>query len=129
MGFASRYPSYELHMRRLGTLKRCIENVFTPIPPKTEHIPDRDVLRDAQINLQAFVANVYGAIDNLAWLWVYERGLRPADAPGRKSENVRVSSRVQVRLFQSRSFREGFPGDVRRTPFAGFCASTAIVSV
>lgn len=63
------------YMRRLGTLKRCIENVFTLIPPKTEQIPERHVLQDAQINIQAFLANVYGAIDNLAWVWVYERGL------------------------------------------------------
>ena len=33
------------YMRRLGTLKRCIENVFALIPPNTDHIPDRNVLR------------------------------------------------------------------------------------
>jgi hypothetical protein len=63
------------YMRRVGTLKRCIENVYTLIPPETDVIPDRSVLYDAQINIQAFVANVYGAIDNLAWIWLYERGL------------------------------------------------------
>jgi hypothetical protein len=63
------------YMRRLGTLRRCIENVFTLIPPETNEIPDRNVLHDAQINIQAFCANVYGGIDNLAWVWVYERGL------------------------------------------------------
>ena len=62
-------------MRRVGTLKRCIENVYTLIPPETDVIPDRNLLDDAQINIQAFVANVYGAIDNLAWIWLYERGL------------------------------------------------------
>jgi hypothetical protein len=63
------------YMRRLGTLKRCIDNVFTLIPPDTEIVPDRNVLHDAQIYIQSFLANVYGAIDNLAWVWVYERGL------------------------------------------------------
>lgn len=62
-------------MRRLGTLKRCIDNVFYLIPPETEEVPDRNVLHDAQINIQAFFANVYGCIDNLAWVWVHERGL------------------------------------------------------
>jgi hypothetical protein len=62
-------------MRRFGTLRRCIENVFSLIPPEMEKIPDRQVLYDAQINVQAFFANVYGSIDNLAWVWVYERGL------------------------------------------------------
>ncbi|MCA6114647.1 hypothetical protein J6524_06900 [Bradyrhizobium sp. WSM 1738] len=33
------------------------------------------MLHDAQINIQAFFANVYGGIDNLAWVWVYESGL------------------------------------------------------
>jgi hypothetical protein len=63
------------YMRRLGTLRRCIDNVFALVPPETDLIPDRAVLNDAQINVQAFVANVYGAIDNLAWVWVFERGL------------------------------------------------------
>jgi len=63
------------YMRRVGTLKRCIENVYKLIPPERETIPDRNVLYDAQINIQAFVANVYGAIDNLAWIWLYECGL------------------------------------------------------
>jgi hypothetical protein len=63
------------YMRRVGSLRRCIENVYALIPPATDVIPDRSVLYDTQINIQAFVANVYGAIDNLAWIWVYERGL------------------------------------------------------
>jgi hypothetical protein len=63
------------YMRRVGTLKRCIDNVFDLIPPETEDVPDRNVLHDAQINIQAFLANVYGCIDNLAWVWVHERGL------------------------------------------------------
>jgi hypothetical protein len=63
------------YLRRLGTLRRCIENVFALIPPETNDIPDRNVLHDAQINIQTFVANVYGCIDNLAWVWLYESGL------------------------------------------------------
>lgn len=62
-------------MRRFGTLRRCIENTFSLIPPETEEIPNRQVLHDAQINVQAFFANVYGSLDNLAWVWVYEGGL------------------------------------------------------
>jgi hypothetical protein len=63
-------------MRRLGTLRQCVENVFTLIPPEIEDVPDRKTLHDAQINIQAFLANVYGSLDNLAWMWVYERGLK-----------------------------------------------------
>ena len=61
--------------RRLGTLRRCMENVFKIVPPHTTKIPERSRLYDAQINIQAFVANVYGAVDNLAWMWVHERDL------------------------------------------------------
>ena len=74
-------------MRRVGTLRRCIENVFSLIPPETEKIPNRQVLYDAQINVQAFVANVYGSLDNLAWVWVYEREL--------EIQRNRVGLRVQ----------------------------------
>jgi hypothetical protein len=63
------------YMRRLGTLKRCIENVFNLISPETEDVPERNILHEAEINIQAFFANVYGCIDNLAWVWVHERGL------------------------------------------------------
>ncbi|UWU80725.1 hypothetical protein N2603_20340 [Bradyrhizobium huanghuaihaiense] len=68
---------YALHgyLRRLGTLKRCIDNVFALISPDESEIPERNVLHDAQINIQAFFANVYGCVDNLAWVWVHERGL------------------------------------------------------
>ena len=61
--------------RRVGTLRRCIENVFRTVPAGTVKIPPRNKLLDVQINVQAFVANVYGAIDNLAWVWVYEQRL------------------------------------------------------
>jgi len=62
-------------LRRLGTLERCIDNVFNLISMVTEIVPERNVLYDAQINIQSFYANVYGCVDNLAWVWVYEKGL------------------------------------------------------
>ena len=40
--------------------------MYLLIPPETDVVPDRNVLSDARINIQAFVANVYGVIDNLA---------------------------------------------------------------
>jgi hypothetical protein len=61
--------------RRLGTLRRALLNVYKLIPPGTVRVPTRDRLHDAQINIQACIANVYGCIDNLAWVWVYEKGL------------------------------------------------------
>jgi hypothetical protein len=61
--------------RRVQLLRRCIENVFKIIPPSASLVPSRDELYDAQINIQAFVTNAYGSIDNLAWIWVHESGL------------------------------------------------------
>lgn len=62
--------------RRVQLLRRCIENVFRIVPPGTIKIPSKSRLYDAQINIQAFFANAYGIVDNLAWIWVYERGLK-----------------------------------------------------
>jgi hypothetical protein len=90
------------YLRRTGTLKRCIENVFTLISPDENEIPSRSVLFDAQINIQAFFANVYGCIDNLAWVWVYERGLEG------KISRTRVGLRAKhtdVRATLSASFQ------------------------
>jgi hypothetical protein len=42
---------------------------------ETDVVPERNILCDAQINIQAFFANVYGCVDNLAWVLVYEKGL------------------------------------------------------
>jgi hypothetical protein len=62
-------------LRRIQTFRRCIENVFRIVPPGAIKVPSRDRLHDAQINIQAAVVNTYGCVDNLAWVWVYERDL------------------------------------------------------
>jgi len=61
--------------RRVTTLGRCIHNVFELIPPEKEGLPERDVVTDTEINLQAFLFNVFGALDNLAWIVRQEKGL------------------------------------------------------
>jgi hypothetical protein len=58
-------------------------------------IPSRTKLHDIQINIQAFIANVYGATDNLAWVWVHERGLAdkiPRNHVGFRGSNKEVRS-------------------------------------
>lgn len=61
--------------RRVGVMRRCIHNVFRLLPPSRTSVPEPDDLGDASINVQAFVFNVFGSIDNLAWLWVHEKGV------------------------------------------------------
>jgi hypothetical protein len=65
--------------RRLKVMGRCITNVFEAIPPDRTELPSRDELTDATINIQSFIFNVFGAIDNLAWIWMAENGQKRAD--------------------------------------------------
>ena len=61
--------------RRIQVLARCVHNIFRVIPAGTVKVPSRNRLHDAQINIHGFLANAYGCIDNLAWVWVHERRL------------------------------------------------------
>lgn len=65
--------------RRLKTIKRCIDNVFCQLPPNLDRLPTADELSDTNIYLQTFIFNVFGAVDNLAWIWVHERDTRTRD--------------------------------------------------
>jgi hypothetical protein len=83
LSFSNAHPrssEYILHgfIRRLGTLQRCIENVYSLYPPDRSDIPSRDTCLDLTINLQSFVFNVFGCLDNLAWIWVTEKQLTTA---------------------------------------------------
>ena len=84
-------------VRRLGTLKRCIENVYSIYPPERLDKPSRNECLDLAIKLQSFIFNVFGRIDNLAWVWVKEREIRDKrNRPlrglqvGLRSDNVAV---------------------------------------
>jgi hypothetical protein len=62
--------------RRLAVLKECIEVVFGAIPLDLDGIPTDNDRQLATIALQAFLINVFGCADNLARIWVEERGVR-----------------------------------------------------
>jgi hypothetical protein len=69
-------------LRRLRTLRRCVDRVFALLPPDHEDIPAEDAREDATIAIQAFIFNVFGCMDNLAWIWVEEKAVRgPNGAP------------------------------------------------
>jgi len=68
--FSQAYPESAEHtchgfVRRLGILKRWIQNVYSLYPPARSDNPCRDTLLDLSVNLQSFVVNVYGCLDNL----------------------------------------------------------------
>jgi hypothetical protein len=89
---AARAREFAMHgfIRRLATLRRCIGLVFTLLPPASSDIPSETATEEATIAVQAFLFNVYGCMDNLAWTWVEERGLR--------TTNGKPLSRAQVGL-------------------------------
>ena len=58
---------------------RCVANVFRILPPNRADLPSMDELFDGMINIQAFVFNMFGSIDNLAWIWVREKPVRNED--------------------------------------------------
>ena len=63
-------------MRRVKTLARCIHNVYRICPPDRDRKLSTDELSDLTINLQGFVFNVFGCLENLAWVWVKEKDIR-----------------------------------------------------
>ena len=50
--------------------------MYEILPPQREDIPERDEVVDATIAIQSFVLNTFGCLDNLAWIWVYEKGVK-----------------------------------------------------
>lgn len=74
----SRGKEFAVHgfCRRLHTLALTTQHVFEMLPPHKEGVPKKEVLDDVTIQVQAFVFNVFGAIDNLAWCWFYEKELK-----------------------------------------------------
>ena len=99
------------YVRRLNVLARCIENVFALIPPERTEPVERDVRRDAEIQIQASVFNVFGAADNLAWIWVSEKGIRRAN--GSEIPHTRIGLRPaneEVRALLPQALRDYVAG-------------------
>jgi hypothetical protein len=100
-------------MRRVGTLQRCIENIYDISPPDRVEKPSREECADLGINLQSFVMNVFGCLDNLAWIWAKEQSLK--DKKGRPLSGGHIglfSSKKNeiLRASFSREFRDYLDG-------------------
>ena len=93
--------------RRLKTLARCIENTFEILPLDQVDLPTSEELSDVNINLQAFIFNVFGCVDNLAWIWVCEKNFTRND--GSPIPNERVGLRKKNTLVR-KSFSPEFLG-------------------
>jgi len=93
--------------RRLKVMVRCIVNVFEDIPPERTELPSRNELSDATINIQSFVFNVFGAIDNLAWIWAHENGQKRGDGTPIPDKHVGLGpENTSVRATLSQEFQD-----------------------
>ena len=93
--------------RRLGMMAHCIHNVFTTLPPEKGDIPSKTQLFDATVNIQAFLVNAFGCIDNLARIWVHERPVTKKG--GKPLPNGHIGLAVhhtKVRTSLSQSFQD-----------------------
>lgn len=97
--------------RRLMTMKRCIDNTFSNLPPGRESSPSSEEIADTQISIQAFAFNVFGSIDNLAWVWVEESELVRPNGNAMQPRNVGLRTHhIEVRESLSPAFRECLDG-------------------
>lgn len=89
--------------RRLGTLIRSINLVFDWLPPDLDEIPERDTVVDATIVIQSFVLNTFGCLDNLAWMFVHEKGVTKPDGTALEPQGVSLGAKA-VRARFSKEF-------------------------
>lgn len=71
---AQEYCQYGI-CRRLSAINTCLVHFFSEIPPDITKEPTREETARADIHLHAFLINISGIIDNMAWLWVHYTGL------------------------------------------------------
>lgn len=61
--------------RRFNLIGFALRNIYRIFPPDRETTLGLQELADVQLNLHAFVINVSGAFDNMAWAFVFRHGL------------------------------------------------------
>jgi hypothetical protein len=81
--------------RRLGVLRECLASIFETFPPARSAPLSLAGLYQVQINLHAFVINLSGLFDNLAWAFVLRHGLLEKIG-GRKRVGMFLQSTQQV---------------------------------
>jgi hypothetical protein len=113
----SRAREYAQHgfSRRVKTLARCIDNVFQALPLNGTGLPKVNEVSDAVINIQAFISNVFGCVDNLAWIWVLEKGLKREDGSPIPDTRVGLFGKNNdfIRTSLSAEFQEYLEGKKR----------------
>jgi hypothetical protein len=88
------YASHGLS-RRIYSMTRCVDRVFEVLPPDRGTIPSREEVLDATVNIQAFVFNLFGFLENLAWIWVLQRPVTKEDGSGLDRRQVGLGERYK----------------------------------
>jgi len=95
-------------VRRLKILVRCIHNIYKICPPERNCKFSNEELSDTTINLQSFILNIFGCLDNLAWVWVKEKNIKNDEGNelqnhqigfGERYENVRKSFSSKIKCY------------------------------
>jgi hypothetical protein len=87
--------------RRLRILRRGLHNVYNLFSPAAVRPIDPENLDDVQISLHAFVINLYGLFDNLAWAFITARKQRNDVAQFRNLSGLNLrplAQRVNVHI-------------------------------
>lgn len=100
--------SREGFARRLGYLNHIFERMEEIYPPNSSNV-DRAYVRDAEVFLQSFTMNVFGAIDNLAWVWALENDLRNASGTPLGPSDMVFSGK------RSKILRKSLPNNLRKS--------------
>lgn len=105
------------YCRRLRILVHCVQTAFAKIPPVSDAIPSDEHRSACTICLQAFVLNVFGCMDNLAQVWVKERGIKRPNGKeippllmglGAKCDDVRRSLSKEFQDYLASSLMKGW---------------------
>ncbi len=86
--------------RRIKTARRCFDNLFKIFPPERTRLLQIEELNDIQINLHAFAMNIYGILDNIAWVYMLEQG-RASTTTGDRTSVGLFNKRTQQHLTES----------------------------
>lgn len=84
-------------LRRLRPILRAVDQAFTVAPLSRETLLSEEERTDLEINLQAFMVHVSGGLDNLAEMWVHEKGVTDRGKPLKQSRIGLAPSYTVVR--------------------------------
>jgi len=93
-------------MRRLATVTRCTENIFSLYPISKASKLSKEARNDLAINLHAFFINISGILDNIAWIVAFEHGIYI-------DNNNRQVNRGDVCLLGKKRFKRYIPAKLK----------------